>query len=93
MLGPTSWWTQDEVKKMTPYDPARSKPRMAGAGYPNGVDAEYLMYNPNPPTEENNIHDEENGIASQSSRSAQRWAVRPHTSVAASLATLSAIIS
>ena len=53
MLGAANWWTQDEVKKMTPYDPTKAKQLMAAAGYANGVDAELLISgNGNPPQQE-----------------------------------------
>ena len=37
-------FTQDEMKKILSYDPAQAKQLISGAGYPNGVDIEF-MYN------------------------------------------------
>ncbi len=42
--GTPSMFTQDEVKQILKYDPAQAKQLVSAAGYPNGIDVEF-MYN------------------------------------------------
>jgi peptide/nickel transport system substrate-binding protein len=42
---PEGLFTQDEIKKISPYDPQQAKQLLAAAGYANGVDLDFFLTN------------------------------------------------